>query len=240
MIYNAVRFWKAYCRKNDSMVDRYWRGVLASGGECERCRIGSFAFQVTDITILPLTGPKLELRSLLAQYTLLEGTDNYNCTLCHQPKKRGTRFLRLPDRFAVCFQRFQNTEWGTGPEKDLRRVEFPLTDLDLGPYCVPLDTRLIQDDPEGVRMIEEDRHFRGPFIYDCYAVVCHVGSSISSGHYISYVRDHASEDPTDWYRFNDDVVTRVKVGASKRDELERMYRSGNQQAYLVFYKRRGT
>ncbi|KAL1840316.1 hypothetical protein VTJ49DRAFT_569 [Mycothermus thermophilus] len=94
----------------------------------------------------------------------------------------------------------------------------------------------------------QSHHVTPPFIYDCYAVTVHAGQGINGGHYIAYVQDDTSPDPADWYRCNDSVVSRVRVGgggggggqSDRGDVTEEVYGKGGAVAYMVFYRRRGT
>jgi ubiquitin carboxyl-terminal hydrolase 8 len=200
------------------------------------------AFQVSDLTTLGIPQTNRDLGSMLAEYTAVETPEDYRCEVCKsQGRQRKLSFARMPDRFAIAFQRFQRDYRTSTTSKISHRVTFPTQNLDLSPYWIGPQDRFINGDPEAANMAREDRHFKGPFLYDCYAVICHIGSDLSGGHYIAYVRDESSNDPTDWFKFDDSRVDKVKVGSTEpRDELEKMYKSGNQQAYMVFYKRKDT
>jgi len=241
LLHNAIEYWKAYKTMNDSIVDKYWRGLLVQSSTCQRCNDHSSSFQVSDITTLGIPDENQNLESMLADYTALEIPEGFKCEACGVVgRERKLSFARFPDRFAVAFQRFQRDFKTATVSKIGHRISFPIRDLDLTPYWLGPRDRAIDNDDAAAAVSREDRHFRGPFTYDCYAVICHIGSSLVSGHYIAYVKDQKSADPTDWIKYNDSRVTRVKVGTrGKDDNLEYMYGVGDQQAYMVFYKRQG-
>lgn len=240
LLHNAIEFWNTYSTKNDSIVDKYWRGLLVQGSGCKKCGHHTMNFQVSDLTTLGISSPNQTLESMLAEYTATEIPEGFRCYSCgSEGRERRLTFARMPDRFAVAFQRFHRDLSTSTTSKVGHRVVFPIQDLDLTPYFIGAGDQTIEGDDAAATIAREDRHFRGPFKYDCYAVMCHIGSDLGSGHYIAYVNDETSADPTDWIKFNDSRVTRVKVGTGGRgDELEKMYKDGNQQAYMVFYKRK--
>ncbi|ESQ37193.1 hypothetical protein EUTSA_v10002775mg, partial [Eutrema salsugineum] len=91
-------------------------------------------------------------------------------------------------------------------EKISKYIEFPL-DLDLLPYMSS------NEDPEV------------PTIYHQYAMVEHIGTGLSSGHYVAYVRSARGT----WHRFDDSEVKKI----SEESVLSK-------QAYMLFYARQET
>ena len=68
-----------------------------------------------------------------------------------------------------------------------------------------------------------------PFIYDCYAVMRHLGTSLSGGHYIALVKDEARGC---WRKFDDEYSSDFDPAKLRPEQ-----RLQNEQAYLVFYNR---
>ena len=85
--------------------------------------------------------------------------------------------------------------------------------------------------------------------YELYAVVCHSGISLSSGHYISYVRAppanaamallgdsehvHQADSQPVWLICNDDVVTALHEAELK----QKLSVVGSTTPYMLFYRR---
>ncbi|KAK4154761.1 hypothetical protein C8A00DRAFT_32429 [Chaetomidium leptoderma] len=243
IIQNAMDYWRDYSKASASIIDKYFRGLEVFISRCHNnaCRQEIRLFQPSDIWILNLAGvgDPTDLDSLLANHQTSEHFPDLICETCNKPgRTRKAKFARLPDRLAFCLNRF-NSAGGGGFSNRLMssgkihsKVRFPIRDLDLTRYCAEPDPDMATTD---------DRHFGGKMKYDCYAVTVHVGQGINGGHYYSYVQDETSKDPTDWFRCNDDVVDRVKVGSGQPgDVTETMYRNGNTSAYMVYYRRRGT
>lgn len=249
ILHNAIRYWHVYNSKHDSIVTKYWRGLNANLSTCPKCPHRTITYQASDITTCSLL-PGLTLQASLENDAKGAFVDGFYCPNCKDQdrgnvqRRKSTLLCRLPDRLTFQINRFaeSNIDKYTGvvvPIKDPRRLTFPIRDLDMGPYFVPLEERYIPEkDEAAVSTAKSDIHFRPPFKYDCYAVICHSGATIQKGHYIAYVRDQSSDDPTDWIKFNDTTVTRVKVGSGQNDETEKLYKYLDQQAYMVFYQRK--
>jgi ubiquitin carboxyl-terminal hydrolase 8 len=242
IIQNAMDYWRDYSSASASIVDKYFRGLEVFISRCHNrdCRQEIRLFQPCDIWILNLAGANdpTDLDSLLATHQTLEHFPDLVCETCNKPgRSRKAKFARFPDRLAFCLNRFHNAGGGgfggssrTG--KIHTKVRFPIRDLDLTRYCA---------EPDPDMSSSKDPHFSGRIKYDCYAVTVHEGPGINGGHYYTYVQDEQSRDPTDWFRCNDDVVDRVKIGTgSANDMTETMYQDRNASAYMVYYRRQGT
>jgi ubiquitin carboxyl-terminal hydrolase 8 len=243
VIHNAVDYWREYSKTSSSLVDKYFRGLEVFISRCHNraCRQEIHLLQPCDVWILNLAGmgESTDLDSLLANHQTSEHFPDLVCETCKQPgRTRKAKFARLPDRLVFCFNRFHGSGGGGFSNRLMlsgkihTKVRFPIRDLDLTRYCA---------EPDPDMNMSNDRHFAGRMQYDCYAVTVHVGQGINGGHYFSYVQDETSKDPTDWFRCNDHIVDRVKIGTNRPGDMtEAMYQSGNASAYMVFYRRRGT
>lgn len=69
----------------------------------------------------------------------------------------------------------------------------------------------------------------GPYIYNAYAVIRHLGSTLGSGHYVAMVKDKSRGC---WRQFNDERVADFEPGNLPPSE-----RLQNEKAYIVFYER---
>ncbi|KAK3384212.1 hypothetical protein B0T24DRAFT_646233 [Lasiosphaeria ovina] len=247
IIQNAMDYWRDYSSASASIIDKYFRGLEVFISRCHNrtCRQEIRLFQPCDVWILNLAGVNdpTDLDQLLANHQAPEQFPDLLCETCNKPgRTRRSRFARLPDRLAFCLNRFHTLGGSMGgsagggraaANKIHTKVRFPIRDLDLTKYCAEPDPDMTSTD---------DPHFAGRMRYDCYAVTVHVGHGINGGHYYSYVQDELSKDPASWYRCNDDVVDRVKIGTpgAVGDFTETMYQNGNTSAYMVYYRRQGT
>ncbi|KAH0720394.1 hypothetical protein KY285_005197 [Solanum tuberosum] len=109
---------------------------------------------------------------------------------------------RAPSVATLCLKRFNND--GFVVQKVDKHVSFPL-ELDMLHYTNKINNEEMK--------------------YDLYAVIVHLGFSISSGHYYSFIRCN----PNEWYKFNDEHVHWVHEDHVLAE-----------QAYILFYAKRGT
>ncbi|OIW25011.1 cysteine proteinase [Coniochaeta ligniaria NRRL 30616] len=241
LLHNAVRYWQRYTAKHDSIVTKYWRCLITYLTTCPECVHRTTNFQVFDV--LPCSmGRRLTLDDSLKDYTRVFNPDSFFCPKCKDEGRgkiklrRQPILCRLPDRLAFQIGRFDGSD---PPKKNVSRFSFPIRGLDMEPYWIPPNERSFPKEGKAdADTAGTDPRFCPPFKYDCYAVICHIGKTLKHGHYIAYVRDQRSSDPTDWLKFNDTVVTPVKVGSGGADDImEELYRKGDQQAYLLFYQR---
>jgi len=243
----AQAFWVAYRRSNDSIVDKYFRGITVNMNWCKDMACGKRIANVDKIDSLLIPLPaglgdndSTRLEALLHDYFKAFMPQDYKCDGCGKVNfnMMQHRLARLPNLLCISLGRFQ-TRLITRPngkkehvsKKVDSTVAFPLSGLDLTPYSV--------QHLEGIEPGEDaDTQFRGPFIYDLYAVVMHRGS-LQGGHYTAYVKDEGSEDPYVWRYMNDTKVDQVRFKEGDKG-LGRLYGGGREQmgAYLLFYKRR--
>ena len=59
--------------------------------------------------------------------------------------------------------------------------------------------------------------------FELYAVICHLGPSSMSGHFVAYIRNNSDYK---WYLYNDSIVT----------ECTRPFQYKDGMPYILFYK----
>ena len=77
--------------------------------------------------------------------------------------------------------------------------------------------------PEQLNLFNYVTFKSGPTAYGLYGVICHIGPSSNSGHFIAYCRNRLNNK---WYKYNDSLVDECK----KNDEYN------NGMPYVLFYK----
>lgn len=232
----AVEYWRNHLELNQSIIDRYWRGIELSSVECLECHTRTYRF--SPFEWIPLTvnmGEGTTLSQALRHHTSLNTLDDFSCDECRRATRaqQSLSFARLPPLLCVAFRRFHYQQ-KTG---DVRKSTAPLTwdfnDCDFSRYF--LDPSECANNPEII-----DPAFSGPFRYECYAVIVHVGSRVDNGHYFAYVRDSASHDPYAWFCCNDSRVSKVRIGCGGSFDIQaEVFKSGRDQVpYLAFFRRK--
>lgn len=140
-------------------------------------------------------------KNYCAQETL---EDCWNCEHCGAKGVtaiKKTNFFRLPKYLIVTFKRFDF--FHQRGHKNQKLIDYPLEELDLTPFVgYPNPSKKI---------------------YDLYAGVYHVGSTLQAGHYYSICKVNDN-----WLELNDQSLSHVL----KADDVV------NPKAYILFYKQR--
>ncbi|KOS13207.1 cysteine proteinase [Malassezia pachydermatis] len=148
------------------------------------------------------------LHACLARYCSPEhlAESSYRCSHCQQSAKaiKQLSLLQLPPVLCIQLKRYEH---GAGAVKVDTRIRFPHM-LDVRECCVASHDENESMDPLA-------------YAYDLLTVVVHEGS-LTSGHYTNYSKWRGQ-----WYRFDDDKVTRVSL----QQVLEA-------RAYQLFYLRK--
>jgi len=114
---------------------------------------------------------------------VLRESNSWFCSTCKQSvtSKKQLSLTQLPEILVLHLKRFQYTT--IYRDKITSTVDFPLNDLDMGPY-------LGQDKPA---------------LYDLYAISNHIGG-MSGGHYTAYT---LNKNDKNWYKFDDSKCSAI-------------------------------
>ncbi|RLN83326.1 hypothetical protein BBJ28_00009182 [Nothophytophthora sp. Chile5] len=142
----------------------------------------------------------------------LDQANLWYCAKCkeHRQARKTMEMWRLPDVLVLSLKRFEYRNEILRDKLDMF-VDFPLTGLDMAPYC-----------------LEQERD-EGHQSYDLFAVSNHYGS-MGFGHYTAFAKswqDGEGEMYPGWYSFDDSHVTPVMPSQVKTNA-----------AYILFYKRK--
>lgn len=156
----------------------------------------------------------LSLDDCFRNFTKPETLDQANlwyCSKCkeHRQARKTMEIWKLPNVLVLSLKRFEYRNEILRDKLDAF-VDFPLTDLDMAPYCLEK---------------ADDGHLQ----YDLYGVSNHYGS-MAFGHYTAFAKswnDGNGEKFPGWYSFDDSHVSPVMPSQVK-----------SSAAYILFYKRK--
>ena len=224
------------------MIGDLFAGQHASRLACTTCGMTSTTYEAFwSISVEIPQNRAADLRDCLRSYCSEErlcGDDIWRCPRCKADReaRKKITITRAPNFLVIHLKRFSASR-GESARKVRTPIEFPLHGLDLGPFMEPPMTpsqeefvRLNARDGEAQLVgLKTDPAMNGPYIYNAYAVIRHLGSSLTSGHYVAMVKDKARGC---WRQFNDDRVVDFEPGNLPSDD-----RLQNEKAYIVFYER---
>ncbi|KAI9709798.1 MAG: ubiquitin-specific protease doa4 [Chrysothrix sp. TS-e1954] len=230
--------WSRYEHRDLSPLTQLFAGQHVSRLQCTTCHNTSTTYEPfysisVEIPSSPRNHPVSVydcLRSYCSAETLA-GDEVWRCPHCRTSREATKRITitRAPDFLVLHFKRFSASH-SEKARKIHTPVDFPLEGLDLEPFMLPSLTPQQQAKyASRYKDLEVPHQMQPPYRYDAYAVMRHLGSTMTSGHYISLVKDKARGL---WREFNDE-----RVGDFKPEELKRGRELQNGEAYIVFYQR---
>ncbi|KAI1184677.1 hypothetical protein F5B17DRAFT_410997, partial [Nemania serpens] len=213
-------------RPNHSVVSRHWYLVELHTFTCKNCNARNFIAAESERYGFPVPLDRNDgtLAELVQQHFSELEVDS-ECDIC---KSRGKimrkQIARLPPLLRVGLQRTDQTS----SQKVVKHLQFPFNGLDLSRYTLdPKQREQIAQTLGG----EAADGFNCPAVYDLFAVVAHAGTTVNSGHYISYIR---LDDDT-WTRCND---THIVPHISRSRTESALYTCENYYTPVQLYYRR--
>lgn len=225
--------WGRYTHRELSYLTSLFGGQHASRLRCTTCQFTSTTYEAFySISVeIPRSGRATIddcLRSYCAE-EMLSGDEVWKCPRC-QKEREATKQItitRAPQFLVVHFKRFSAGR-GESARKVRTPIDFPLRNLNLQPYVLNTEKeqKYVRDLPSDQK---PDSSMTPPFLYDAYAVMRHIGTTLTSGHYTCLAKDRARGC---WRQFND-----TWIGDFDPERLPERERLQNEMAYIVFYQR---
>ena len=213
-------FIEDYFKNNKSIILDCFYGILETRSKCSGCNITKYNFQIYSFLEFPLqevnnymyqngrrmslvnndgSNPDINLYECFDYYQkidLMNGQNQMYCNICNENKDTyyGTTIYSLPNYLIINLNRGKGAVYSC-------KVIFPET-LNLLNYVTFKD---------GITAMK------------LYAVICHIGPSSMSGHFIAYCRHRINNK---WYKYNDSFVT----------ECTQPNEYYNGMPYILFYK----
>lgn len=213
--------WQRYLAGDNSLISHLCHGQRVYVLECSHCRKSTKQWQNFQMLLanfpekysVPGAPRSIGLVDLLRTSYTRTATELIEESKCDGCNMVGTRrsslwVSRFPDYLIIECVRFWNRHDVMG--KVSTHVTFPDM-LDLTEFFIPITG----DAPGDLKVLPEQK---GPFIYDCYGVTQHFGSSLQGGHWIANARslDKANtSNARQWHEFNDSTVKKSRFEATQ-------------------------
>ncbi|GAA5909816.1 uncharacterized protein JCM6883_003102 [Sporobolomyces salmoneus] len=217
----ADREWAKYRDRNDSIVIDFFQGQLRNRMECLYCQETSTTYNPLQTLPLPIPEQQgdnaVQLEDCIDEFLreeILEGENAWNCPQCRRPRTASKQLAitRLPKILIIQLKRF--TSYSSFSAKVETNVDFPLEDLDLGYLLPPKSTS---------NRFDLNLPHEANTNYELYALVNHLGSENTSGHYTAIVRKGDT-----FLEIDDESITPVPAS----ELVDRCASS----VYLLFYR----
>ncbi|EEY57423.1 ubiquitin-specific protease, putative [Phytophthora infestans T30-4] len=181
----------------DSAIQKLFEGKVRSFVECVNVQFQSSREERFYDLQLDVKGCKNLMQSFrrYVEVEMLDGDNQYEAEgHGKQDAKKGIEFLTFPPVLNIQLKRFEYDAMRDGMVKVHDRFEFPKT-LVLDEFISKDKTKTDAQSPS--------------FIYHLHSVLVHSGD-VHGGHYYVFIRPgkHIAAS-TDWFRFDDDQITRV-------------------------------
>ena len=213
-------FTSEFKAKYNSIISNLFYGVLETKSQCQQCKYIKYNFQVYSFIEFPL--------ERVNQYCFNTGRRyNYNMNSNKNPD------IDLYE----CFEYYNNLELMAGDNQMYCNICNCNCDSLYGSVLYSTPNYLIinlnrgrgaiyecnVNFPEQLNLFNFVTFKNGNTVYELYAVICHIGPSSMSGHFIAFCKNRIDKK---WYKYNDAFVTLC--------ENPNEYRSG--MPYILFYK----
>ena len=207
--------------KYNSVISHLFYGMIETKSKCMKCQNIKYNFQVYSFLEFPLEqvnkycfnqgkrqnynlnnkNPDIDLYECFEYHCNLElmtGDNQMYCNICNSNEDAlyGTQIYSAPHYLII------NLNRGRGAVYECK-VNFP----------------------EKINLLNFITFKNGNTVFELYAVICHLGPSSMSGHFVAYCKKK-KDDHYKWYLFNDAIVSECK----NKEE----YRNG--MPYILFYK----
>ncbi|TAQ87085.1 hypothetical protein B7494_g4600 [Chlorociboria aeruginascens] len=228
MLLASHQEFETYTGGRDSIISRTFGFQHANITKCGHCGYQRQTWWYpTEFQLQVFSTPKKADKTIdildmfRAEWNVADPAQDFQCEKC---QKRNTSIWRyvtfFPDYLIITVNRiiYKNHMY----VKDNTVVKFPERGLNLTEFFIHDD----RTDPDTQPLVNGQS---GPFIYDCYSVIQHIGPTFNAGHYIAFNHRFDQKDNLTgkWYQYNDTSVTEAAFSSTQTGD-----------SYILFYVRR--
>ena len=211
-------FLQEFSQKFNSPISSLFYGLLETKSQCKGCNIIKFNFQVYSFLEFPLQQVNQYFFNLGKKPLILPNNKNPDVNLyeCFEYNKKIDLMTGENQMYCnICNKlcdAFYSTNLYSAPN-------YLIINLNRGKGAV---YECNVDFPEELNIFNY-LTYKVNTTFDLYAVICHLGPSSMSGHFVAYIRNHSNYK---WYLYNDSIVTECSRPSQYRDGMP----------YILFYK----
>ena len=212
-------FLEEFSKKFNSPISNLFYGLLETKTQCKGCNAIKFNFQVYSFLEFPLQQVNLYYYNLGKRPLVLPNNKNPDINLleCFEYNKKidlmnGQNQMWCNICNSLCDSLY-STELYSAPN-------YLIINLNRGKGAV---YECNVNFPEELNIVNYLSFKNFNTVFDLYAVICHLGPSSMSGHFVAYIRNN---EDYKWYLYNDSIVTECTKPFQYRDGMP----------YILFYK----
>ena len=212
-------FLDEYTEKFDSIISNLFYGTIETKSQCQGCNVIKYNFQVYSFIEFPLQQVNQYFFNKGKRPLLTEDGKNPDIDIYECFEYYGKIDLMSGDNQMYCNQcnKLCNSYYSTILYSG---STYLIINLNRGKGAV-YECKVIF--PEVLNLFNFFTYKQGVTVYELYAVICHLGPSSMSGHFVAYCRNRKDNK---WYLYNDSIVSLC----SRKDQ----YIDG--MPYILFYK----
>ena len=212
-------FLEDYTKKFNSPISNLFYGILETKSQCQGCSVIKYNFQIYSFLEFPL--------QQVNQYYFQQGK-----------RPLVTKEGKNPDvDLYECFEYNRKVDLMTGDNQMFCNIcnklcnTYYSTTLYSGPNNLIINLNRGKgavyeckvNFPSQLNILNYITYNAGTAVYELYAVICHLGPSSMSGHFVAYCKNRIDNQ---WYLYNDAIITKCC----------RKYQYNDGMPYILFYR----
>ena len=212
-------FLEEFKQKFNSPISNLFYGILETKSQCQGCNIIKFNFQVYSFLEFPLQQVNQYYFNLGKRPLITKDGKNPDVNLyeCFEYNKKIDLMTGENQMYCNICNKLCNAYYSTvlysGPN-------YLIINLNRGKGAV-YECKV--NFPVQLNIINYVTYTDGITVYELYAVICHLGPSSMSGHFVAYCRNRIDNQ---WYLYNDAIVTKCT----------RKFQYNDGMPYILFYR----
>ena len=212
-------FLEDYNLKFNSPISNLFYGILETKSQCQGCSVIKYNFQIYSFLEFPLQQVnqyyfKNGKRPLITKEGKNPDVDLYECFEYNRKVDLMTGDNQM---FCNICNKLCNTYYSTILYSGSNNLIINLNRGRGGVYECKVNF------PSQLNILNFVTYNVGITVYELYAVICHLGPSSMSGHFVAYCKNRIDNQ---WYLYNDAIITKCT----------RKYQYNDGMPYILFYR----